>query len=162
MSNIVLRNLEKLSAVVQSERRGFIYKDLALDLVLSFTNSGEIFKKDDQQDLKPSYDQEAVMTSLRNILTTSPGDKLLNPTFGLDLRSFLFDPVTDTRAFFIGNRIYDGITIQEPRIKINTITVIAVMEDHEYDITLNISVPSLNIFNLSLKSILNMDGYNIL
>lgn len=162
MSNIVLRNLEKLPAVQQSERQGYIYKDLALDLVLSFTNSGELFKKDDQQDLRPSYDQEAVMTSLRNILTTSPGDKLLNPTFGLDLRSFLFDPVTDTRAFFIGNRIYDGITIQEPRVKINTITVIAVMDNHEYDITLNISVPSLNIFNLSLKSILNMDGYNLL
>jgi phage baseplate assembly protein W len=162
VSNIVLRNLEKQPAVQQSERQGYIYKDLALDLVLSFTNSGELFKKDDQQDLKPSYDQEAIMTSLRNILTTTPGDKLLNPTFGLDLRSFLFDPVTDTRAFFIGNKIYDGITIQEPRVKINTISVIAIMDQHEYDITLNISVPSLNIFNLSLKSILNMDGYNLL
>lgn len=160
MSNIVLRNLDKTVATEQSLQKGYIYKDLALDLALSYTNSGELFKANDQLDLKPSYDQEAVMNSLRNLLSTTPGEKLLNPTYGLDLRSFLFDPVSDTRAYFIGNKIYDGITTQEPRVKINTISVIAVIESQEYDITLNISVPSLNLFNLSLKSVLNMDGYN--
>ena len=161
MSNIVLRNLEKPTALQQPQNQGYLYKDLALDLIFSYTNSSELFKAEEQKDLKPSYDQEAVMISLRNILTTTPGQKLLNPTFGLDLRGFLFDPVSDTRAFFIGNRIYEGLTIQEPRVKINSVKVIAITDAHEYDITLNISIPSLNIFNLSLKSILNIDGYNI-
>ena len=162
MSNIVLRNLETAAPVVRAQKQGYSYKDLSLDLSLNYTNSGELFKTDDQLDLKPLYDRDAILTSLRNILTTTPGEKLLNPNFGLDLRSFLFDPVSDTRAFFIGNKIFDGLTRQEPRIKINSIKVTAIVDDHEYDIDLNISIPSLNISNLSLKSILNMDGYNLL
>lgn len=161
MSNIVLKNLKQTDDVARAETRGFLYKDLSLDLSLKYTTSGELFKTDDQLDLRPSYDKEAILTSISNILTTTPGEKLLNPTFGLDLRSFLFDPVSDTRAYFIGDKIFNGITIYEPRIRINTVEVIAIIDEHEYDITLDISIPSLNISNLSLKGVLNMDGYTI-
>lgn len=159
MSNIVLRNLEKTPAVQEIERKGYLYKDLAFDLNPSFTFSGELFKEDDQVDLQPLYDQKAVVKSLNNILTTSPGEKLLNPTFGIDLRDYLFDPVSETRAFFIGNHIYTNLPFQEPRITITQLEVIAAIDDQQYDITISIDIPSLNVAGVSLRGVLNTDGY---
>ena len=132
MSNIVLRNLEKPTATKEAVEAGYLYKDVAFDLDPTFTSSGEFQKKSDQKDLKPLYNKNAVLTSLRNIFTTTPGEKLLNPRFGIDLRSFLFDPVSETRAFVIGNII-----------------------------NFQLSIPTLNLYGISLAGVLNNDGFTI-
>lgn len=161
MSNITLRNLEKTQAVEKTVKKGYLYKDIAFDLDPSFTISGEFNKKTDQKDLKPDYDRVAVVNALKNLFTTSPGDKLLNPTFGVDLRAYLFDPVTDTRAFFIGNDIYNNITTQEPRARVDSVSVTGLLEEQQYNIDLEISIPSLNLYGITLTGVLNNDGFTI-
>jgi len=161
VSNIVLRNLEKTESIVNSVKLGYLYKDVAFDLEMAYTPSGEFEKKYDQKDLKPSYDKEAVLTALKNLFTTTPGQKLLNPQFGIDLRRFLFDPVSETRAFIIGNKIYENVSNQEPRVEIQDIQVTAMIDDQEYIIDLNLSVPTLNLYGVSLTSSLNTDGFTI-
>jgi phage baseplate assembly protein W len=138
---------------------GYLYKDINFDLKTSYTDSNELFKLDDKQDLKPIYDTEAILTSLRNILTTSPGEKLLNPTFGLDLRDYLFEPVTEIRGYFLGEDILAGLPDQEPRIELKEIRVMVNPDEQQYEIILKISIPSLNAYDLSLSGILNNDGY---
>lgn len=139
-------------------KQGYLYKDVLFDLKLSYTNNSELFKASEKADLQPIYDSACILTSLRNIFTTSPGEKHLNPTFGLDLQDYLFDPVTETRAYFIGQDIYEGLTTQEPRVSIEKITVTALIDDQTYEIDLNISIPTLDVNNLSLKGVLNNDG----
>ena len=124
-----------------------------------YYDNPELFKQNEVSDLKPIYDASAVITSIKNILTTSPGEKLLNPNFGLDLRDYLFEPITETRAFFLGTDLYNGLVDQEPRISIDTLDVVAVADENTYEITLNISIPSLNINSVSLRGVLNIDGY---
>ena len=74
-----------------SIKNGYLYKDIGFDLVLRYTDNPELHKDSEIGDLKPIYDVKAIINSIKNILTTSPGEKLLNPTFGLDLRNLSID-----------------------------------------------------------------------
>lgn len=142
-----------------SLRNGYLYKDIDFDLVPSYTDNGELFKTNEKIDLKPLYDTLAVLTALKNVLTTSPGEKLLNPTFGLDLRDYLFEPVNEVRGYFLGEDILFGLPSQEPRVELNEVRVLVNPDEQQYDINLTISIPSLNVYSLSLYGILNNDGY---
>lgn len=141
---------------------GYLYKDIMFDIVPSFTNNVELYKDNEQKDLKAIYNAAAVINSIKNILTTSPGEKILNPEFGVDLRDYLFEPVTETRAFFVGTDLYNGLTNQEPRITIERVDIVAVPDESQYEISLNITIPSLNINNVTLRGVLNNDGYTFI
>ena len=156
---ITLNIVKPDSAVEKAVKAGYLYKDIQLDLVPSYTTNNELFKSFEKDDLKPLYDMASVINSVKNILITSPGEKILNPTFGLDLRDYLFEPVSDSRAFFIGRDILRGLVLQEPRIDIDRINIEVNEDEQEYTISLDISVPSLNAFNITLRGVLNMDGY---
>ena len=156
---IKLNIVKPTTQVETALKAGYLYKDIGFDLVTRYTNSPELFKEEEANDLKPIYDANAVITSIKNILTTSPGEKLLNPNFGLDLRDYLFEPITETRAFFLGTDLYNGLVDQEPRVLIDTLDVVAVTDENTYEITLSISIPSLNINSVSLRGVLNIDGY---
>jgi phage baseplate assembly protein W len=156
---IKLNSIRTPTAVEEALNAGFLYKDVAFDLNFENAQSSELFGGVDDKDLQAVYDSNAILTSIKNILTTTPGEKLLNPSLGLDLRDYLFENVTENKAFFIGQDILLGLAVQEPRVVIDNIEVIAVMDDNEYEITIKLSIPSLKVYELSLKSILNNDGY---
>ncbi len=156
---IKLNVVRPTTEVEKALESGYLYKDIEFDLKLSYTDNPELHKQNEKKDLSSLYDVKAVITSVKNILTTSPGEKILNPTFGLDLRDYLFEPVSDTGGYFLGRDLFDGLTIQETRIKINTIRVKVNEDEQQYEINLDISIPSLNVNNLSLKGVLNNDGY---
>lgn len=156
---IKLNTIRTPDEVQENLDRGYLYKDVSFDLNLQNTLGGELFRSNDNKDLRGLYDSNAILTSLKNILTTSPGEKLLNPEFGLDLRDYLFESVTETKAFFIGQDILLGLAAQEPRVSLDEITVIAMPEENAYEITLGISIPTLKVYEISLKGILNNDGY---
>lgn len=156
---IKLNIVKTPDAVQETLDQGYLYKDVSFDLNLQNTLGGELFRSNDNTDLRSLYDSNAILTSLKNILTTSPGEKLLNPNFGLDLRDYLFESVTETKAFFIGQDILLGLAAQEPRVTLDEITVIAIPEDSAYEITLSLSIPTLKVYEISLKGVLNNDGY---
>lgn len=156
---IKLNTIKTPDAVQKTLDQGYLYKDISFDLNLQNTAGRELFRANDNTDLRSLYDNNAILTSLKNILTTSPGEKLLNPQFGLDLRDYLFEVVTETKAFFIGQDILLGLAAQEPRVTIDEITIIAVPEDNTYEITIGLSIPSLKVYTISLKGLLNNDGY---
>lgn len=157
--SIKLNIVKPTTEVEVALRNGYLYKDIGFDLVNSYTDNVELYKDNENKDLKPIYDANSVLNAIKNVLTTSPGEKLLNPTFGVDLRDYLFETVSETRAFFLGTDLYNGLTDQEPRVSIERIDIVAVSDDQQYEIDLNISIPSLNINSISLRGILNNDGY---
>jgi phage baseplate assembly protein W len=159
---IKLNILKPTIDVENSIKLGYLYKDVMFDLTPSFTNNVELYKDEEQKDLKAIYNAGAVINSIKNILTTSPGEKILNPLFGVDLRDYLFEPVTETRAFFIGTDLYNGLTTQEPRITIERVDIVAVPDESQYEISLSITIPSLNINNVTLRGVLNNDGYTFI
>lgn len=156
---IKLNTIKTPEAIQESLRAGYLYKDVNFDLNLQNTEGRELFRSNDNKDLEGLYDSNAILTSLKNILTTSPGEKLLNPLFGLDLRDYLFESVTESKAFFIGQDILLGLSTQEPRVILDRVEVVAVIEEGAYEITLFLTIPTLKVYAISLKGILNNDGY---
>ena len=141
---------------------GYLYKDLFLDLETSVYYNPEFNKSSVLKDVQGLFDIPSIKNSIANIFLTSPGQKILNPTFGIDLRRHLFDPVSDFTAFQIKADITNNLTDQEPRIQLENTSVVPDVDRHEYYITLQINVPSLNVYGLSLKSLLNSNGYYVL
>jgi phage baseplate assembly protein W len=107
-------------------------------------------------------DAASVFNAVRNIMITSPGEKLLNPTFGLDLRKYLFEPINTTTSYFIATDVYNNLGDQEPRIELEGVSVTGIADEAEYYIDILFSVPSLDIYNLNLKATLNRDGYVVI
>jgi phage baseplate assembly protein W len=126
------------------------YADLALDFSMdSPGGSNQLFAKSTKKDLKRSTDYEAISNSFTNIFNTSPGQKILNPSFGSDLRYYLFQPVNEETGKLIGDVILKSIKLYEPRVKIKDIMVTARPDQNEYQIDIYCLIPSLQ--NKSFK-----------
>tara|TARA_Y100000310_G_scaffold321842_1_gene380046 strand:- start:5843 stop:6325 length:483 start_codon:yes stop_codon:yes gene_type:complete len=141
--------------------RKFSYADLKLDLDLnSHVPSTPVGIGKNPVDFKLSYDENAIFNSIRNIFNTKKGQKILNPTFGLDLERFLFDNISRENADIIGKTIYEELPIHEPRITVDSVNVIARPDDNEYEITITIIIPSLDNKVASTTGILTEGTFN--
>jgi len=137
----------------------YLYKDLQLDLTKKRTYTRAINNTTFLSDVDSIFDLKAITNSIATVFTTSPGQKILNPTFGLDLRMYLFEPIDESTAFFIRDDIFNNLSKYEPRVVVNRVSVIPNIDEQLYEITLQIDVPQLNIYGVSIKNILNSEGY---
>jgi len=156
---ITLNALKPAPDVVNALKQGYLYKDVTLDLQYGYTTNNALYSTSEKKDITPLYDVASVINSLKNILTTSPGEKILNPSFGLDLRDYLFEAVTQTKGYFIGREILTNLPVLDDRVVVNNVEVIVSPDDQEYEINLDIGIPSLNISSITLNGALNNDGY---
>ena len=65
--------------------------------------------------------KEQVKSNLINLLLTSPGERLMNPTFGVGIRDLLFEQVIDKEQ--VRNRITDGAQFYIPEIDIEDVFI---------------------------------------
>lgn len=137
----------------------FTYCDLHLDIQTGSTKRNEMFQKPETNDFKADYDIEAIRNSLVNLFSTTPGQKILNPEYGLDLRKFLFLPATVDTAEEIRREIYTQFTRSEPRVTIKSVKITVFEDVNEYDITIYYNIPALNIENITMLGTLNQNGY---
>jgi phage baseplate assembly protein W len=159
---IKIKSLEANSLDKISLDKGYLYKDLALDLNPAYSYNSQLNKKEFLKDVQASYDIEAIKNSITNAFLTSPGDKILNPTYGIDLRRFLFEPMDDFTTEIIKDDIETHLPEMEPRITIINLFVEPNEDENQYNIELQIDVPSLGVTGLSIKSRLNTSGYTII
>jgi len=139
--------------------RGYLYKDLFLDLENKVSYVPQLNKLTTLRDVQGLFDLNSIKNSIKNILLTSPGQKILNPEFGIDLRRYIFEPITTFTSYQIKSDIINKLPDMEPRILLDLVTVVPIPDRQEYYLTLQIDVPALNIYGLSLKSLLNSTGY---
>lgn len=147
--------LDKFSAPQQES----LYTDLLLDLKINYTQNTELKKRREIRDIQTSRDIGAIKNSLFTLFTTMPGQKILNPTYGLNLMQYLFTSVSTSQAQIIGEAIFTGISKFEPRVRVRNINVDTNFDENQYSITMTIDVPSLDIFGVSLVGTLTESGY---
>jgi len=152
MGAIVIDELKKL-------RNRPKYTDLKLDLKKDYVYDPKLNNENVIKDLQVSYDLQAIKNSLFNLFTTMPGQKILNPVYGLNLYQFLFAPISEDNAQAIGDTILKGIQKYEPRLEVVKIYVVPDIDNNTYVIGLKLNVPSLNIVGIGLKGILSDSGY---
>ena len=140
--------------------RSYSYADLHLDLELnSHMSDKTVGANKNAQDLKLSYDENAIYNSIKNIFNTKKGQKILAPTFGLDLEQYLFDNISKENGDLIGNTIYEELALYEPRIVCDSVNVVARPEQNEYKITISITIPSLNNKKGTASGVLTPTGF---
>ena len=136
-----------------------VYTDLHLDLRI-VQNVGLGLNPVSSSDIDVDNDIEAIKNSIRNIFTTRKGQKLLNPEFGCSLEQFLFEPVNETYAKFIGDTILFNIQNFEPRIEVNNIVVEPRADQNQYYISCYYTL--LEIQKTSLLNLIAQIGGQIL
>lgn len=70
-----------------------------------------------------------VRESIRVILTTEPGERLMLPRFGAGLKVFLFEPNSTATHRQLQERIIQALRLWEPRITVTDVQVAADPED---------------------------------
>jgi phage baseplate assembly protein W len=136
-----------------------IYRDINLDADVGIVKSNELNGPTNLKDLNTAVNFEAIKNSLINLITTFQGQKILNPEFGMNFGDLLFLPVSKARATVIGETINNTVIGFEPRIKIQSIEVIADIEMQEYELNIIINIPEFNNNPLNLKGRLNKSGF---
>ena len=154
-----LDNLKLTSIEEKSLESGYLYKDVKFDLEMTRFGKLELYSEQTLRDLDELQDGQSVINSVKNILTTTPGQKLLSPTFGLDFRSYLFEPINTTTSYFLAQFIYSNLGVQEPRVTLEGVSIEGIEDQNQYNIDISFSIPKLDIYDLSLNATLNKDGY---
>jgi phage baseplate assembly protein W len=151
--------LDILSNVNSNRNNANVYSDLKLDLMLDTTFNNQLYKQQQILDIQADTNLGAIYNSIANIITTSPGQKPLNPIFGVGFGDLLFLPVTDQRAMSIGNAIFQAIQTFEPRVNVLNVNVQPLPEENQYIITLTITVPRFNTQQVKIVGVLDKAGF---
>lgn len=151
-SNIILNK-----SIDKSE----LFSDCKMDLQLSEKTNKSLYSEVVERDLAKITDEEAILQSLRNLINTKYHSRLLNPEINFDLRSYLFENVSEAKAYFIGYDIISFLPIYEPRITVKHVDIKAYYNNDTYAINIEICIPSINK-NINLSTILNSDGFSFI
>jgi phage baseplate assembly protein W len=67
--------------------------------------------------------KEAVKQNLKMIILTSPGERIWIPSFGVGIRSYLFEQLTEATTYLIKQAIQDQVRAYAPYISRLSVTV---------------------------------------
>lgn len=73
----------------------------------------------------------AIRNSLDNIFSWTPGERVLNPEFGTNLRKLLYEGITDFNVEQIVAEIKHAVAQWEPRVQVANIVDVSTVEDNE-------------------------------
>ncbi|MCT4585841.1 MAG: GPW/gp25 family protein [Peptostreptococcaceae bacterium] len=100
--------------------------------------------------IKMVFAEDDIKESIRIILGTKKGERVMRPDFGSKLNEFIFESVDATTLFLIEEEVKSAITNWEPRVE--DVSVKASLQDHSdgrVDIKIEYRVRMTNnLFNL--------------
>lgn len=104
-------------------------KNLYSDLDLTFNRTPV------KNDVALSYDEQAVIRSVRHLLLTNFYERPFQPTLGTNLDKLLFEPVNNLTAGMLHDEITNVITNFEPRVTIDEIIVAPNQDENAFNVT---------------------------
>jgi phage baseplate assembly protein W len=73
--------------------------------------------------VKMLEDEADIDSSLEILLSTRPGERVMEPDYGCDLEDLLFKPVNLTLKTYVIDKIKTAILYYEPRIDVNNVNI---------------------------------------
>ena len=141
-------------------KKAATYVDVTMDLKENNMQLDDnLYKPVDSTDIDVSVDEGAIKNSLVNLFNTTPGQKVLQPEFGLELKRFLFEPLTDLTAKLIAETIYKGIARWETRVQIGNVDVQKDYDNRQFEISLTLMIPKLSNSTVSFTGILSQEQF---
>ena len=78
----------------------------------------------------------AIARSIRNIVFTTPGEKVFDPNFGSNVSKLLFEIVDDVSALAIRDEIENSIRNHEPRVELIDVIIEPNYDANEFNATI--------------------------
>lgn len=93
-----------------------------------------------KKDLVRHTNEDAVKTSIRNLLMTNRGDKIYNGNIGSDIRGLLFENASLANQSVLVDIIKNTISNYEPRAKVIDVFVDSSIDEHSLTATIVFSI----------------------
>jgi phage baseplate assembly protein W len=112
--------------------------------------------------IEMTADAEDIEASLKILLGTTAGERILHPAYGLNLRELLFEPMTTTMQTLFKDRVKTNILVFEPRIDVLSLELdTSVLREGKLLLRLEYAIRATNSrFNLVYPFYLN-DGNEV-
>ena len=104
-------------------------KNKAIGVSIPF-NGGGVFKS-------TFSTKDQIKSNLVNLLLTDVGERVMNPTFGCNLRRFLFEGITENNIDNLKENLNNSIAVFVPEISVTDITVVSNNDFNTIDSTVN-------------------------
>jgi phage baseplate assembly protein W len=105
-------------------------------------------------DVSISYDEQAVIRSIKNLLFTNPYERPFQPTIGSDLGTLLFEPASPLTSSLIENEITRVINNYEPRATIDYVKIFTNSDSNNFNASISVFIGNNTqptTFNVTLK-----------
>ena len=102
-------------------------------------------KKPVTADVALSYDTQAVIRSIGNLLSTKNYDRPFNPDLGSNMDSILFENFSPLTALDLEKEISDMIRNYEPRATLQNVTVNAQEDKNAYNVSLTFFIENATL-----------------
>ena len=96
------------------------------------------------KDLALIKDDEAVKQSIKNLVLTDPGERLMQPFIGGGIRALLFENITPAVLNLIENLVKSTINTYEPRADIINVTASSKYDDNTVNVVVNFYIRNTN------------------
>lgn len=114
-------------------------KKIYSDIDFTFT------KKPVVGDIALSFDEMAVVRSVRNLLLTKHYEKPFNPDMGSNIDAILFEPISPVTATTLEKEVESVITNYEKRAKLKEIVVAPYPDRNAYDVTISFYIENATL-----------------
>jgi uncharacterized protein len=97
-----------------------------MDTTLSFLGTGWAFPPAFDKSggtVEMVHDITDIQQSLQILLSTSIGERVMQPNYGCNLRDYQFEPVSNTFLGFLQDLVERAILFYEPRIVVESINI---------------------------------------
>jgi phage baseplate assembly protein W len=102
-------------------------------------------KRPGLKDVALSYDAQAVIRSIRNLLLTKHFERPFNPQLGANLDALLFEPISPITSSLLENEIKTTIQNFEPRARLDKINVTVNADRNAYDVYLSFFIENATL-----------------
>ena len=102
-------------------------------------------KKPVTADVALSYDSQAVIRSIRNLLSTKHYERPFNPDLGANIDNLLFEPISPLTANALKNEITTTINNYEPRAILDSVNVEAKPDNNAYNVSLSFYIQNATL-----------------
>jgi len=96
------------------------------------------------KDLALLKDEDAVKESIRNLILTNPGERLMQPFIGGGINALLFDNITPATLKKIENRCRQTIITYEPRAELIDVSVSSLYDDNQVSVVIQFYVRNVD------------------
>lgn len=94
--------------------------------------------------MKMIANEEDIRSSLEILFSTSVGERIMQPTYGCDLKKLLFEPLDASLKAYVQDMIKTAILYFEPRIRLDNVTLIEKPDEGRVDIVLDYTIQTSN------------------